>query len=196
MKKSTLTFLFLMSVLAGIQAQTVGMPADTTKIYRAIDKMPQYPGGQGALRAFLVSNLHYPVIAEKSGVQGRVVIKFTVGKDGSIRNLSAADCKITDYDKKVFNRLTAGEQERLRKAMCQGICERSRTCRSGNAEMGTSRDGWGKSRRSVQPAGRFQTQIDQTSDRDRCISVLTKDKELENIQLLGDIPCAQRINTP
>ena len=60
MKKSTLTFLFLMSVFTGIQAQTAGMPADTTKIYRVIDKMPQYPGGQGALRAFLVSNLHYP----------------------------------------------------------------------------------------------------------------------------------------
>ena len=40
MKKSTLTFLFLMSVFAGIQAQTAGMPADTTKIYRVIDKMP------------------------------------------------------------------------------------------------------------------------------------------------------------
>ena len=85
--------------------------------------MPQYPGGQGALRAFLVSNLHYPVIAEKSGVQGRVVMKFTVGKDGSIRNLSAADCKITDYDKKVFNRLTAGEQERLRKACAKGFAK-------------------------------------------------------------------------
>lgn len=123
MKKSTLTFLFLMSVFAGIQAQTAGMPADTTKIYRVIDKMPQYPGGQGALRAFLVSNLHYPVIAEKSGVQGRVVMKFTVGKDGSIRNLSAADCRITDYDKKVFNRLTAGEQERLRKACAKGFAK-------------------------------------------------------------------------
>ena len=54
MKKSTLTFLFLMSVFAGIQAQTAGMPADTTKIYRVSDKMPQYPRGQGELRDFLV----------------------------------------------------------------------------------------------------------------------------------------------
>mgnify|MGYP001742174064 FL=1 len=71
----------------------------------------------------LFLSLHYPVIAEKSGVQGRVVMKFTVGKDGSIRNLSAADCKITDYDKKVFNRLTAGEQERLRKACAKGFAK-------------------------------------------------------------------------
>ena len=50
-------------------------------------------------------------------------MKFTVGKDGSIRNLSAADCRITDYDKKVFNRLTAGEQERLRKACTKGFAK-------------------------------------------------------------------------
>ena len=30
---------------------------------------------------------------------------------------------ITDYDKKVFNRLTAGEQERLRKACAKGFAK-------------------------------------------------------------------------
>lgn len=125
MKKSILTLLFLISISVGVQAQAAGSPADTAKVYHVIDKMPQYPGGQGALRAFLVLNLHYPVVAEKSGVQGRVVMKFTVSRNGSIRNLSAVDCKITDYDKRVFNRLTADEQMKLKKACAKGFAKKA-----------------------------------------------------------------------
>ena len=57
MKKSILTLLFLISISVGVQAQAAGSPADTAKVYHVIDKMPQYPGGQGALRAFLVLHL-------------------------------------------------------------------------------------------------------------------------------------------
>ena len=49
-----------------------------------IEDMPEFPGGSQKLFDYLMENTHYPEIAEKNGVQGRVVVTFVVEKDGSI----------------------------------------------------------------------------------------------------------------
>jgi len=48
------------------------------------EQMPEYPGGIKALMAYLKSNLRYPPAAAESGIEGRVVVTFIVGMDGSI----------------------------------------------------------------------------------------------------------------
>lgn len=48
--------------------------------------MPQFPGGKTELGRFLSNNLRYPTIAAENGIQGRVIVKFIVTKDGSIKN--------------------------------------------------------------------------------------------------------------
>ena len=48
------------------------------------EKMPEFPGGQGALLQFLAKSIKYPVIAQENGIQGRVTCSFVVNKDGSI----------------------------------------------------------------------------------------------------------------
>ena len=60
---------------------------DEIKTPDAIEQMPSFPGGQVALMNYLNSNIKYPVIAEKNGVQGRVVIQFLIGEDGNIFNI-------------------------------------------------------------------------------------------------------------
>lgn len=50
--------------------------------------MPLFPGGEKALLAFISGNLKYPVIDQENGVQGTVVVGFTVdtnGKTGDIK---------------------------------------------------------------------------------------------------------------
>lgn len=76
-----------------------------TKNFSLPDKMPLYPGGDGALRAFLSLNLHYPEKAQAFGVEGRSLMKFCVSSDGSIKDISAVDCKITNYNRTEFNKL-------------------------------------------------------------------------------------------
>lgn len=49
-----------------------------------IEDMPEFPGGKQKLFEYLMENTHYPEIAEKNGVQGRVVVTFMVEEDGSI----------------------------------------------------------------------------------------------------------------
>lgn len=52
-----------------------------------VEQKPIFPGGQKALMEFLKSNLVYPKAAQDSSIQGRVIVKFTVEKDGSITDV-------------------------------------------------------------------------------------------------------------
>lgn len=50
-------------------------------------QMPEFPGGETALKEFIALHLKYPVQAIRKGVMGKVIVSFTVEKDGSISNL-------------------------------------------------------------------------------------------------------------
>ena len=53
----------------------------------AQDKQPEYPGGMPALVDFMVKNLKYPEAAKKENAEGVVIVKFKVGKDGSLSEI-------------------------------------------------------------------------------------------------------------
>lgn len=59
---------------------------DTT-VYKVVEVMPEYPGGTNALMDFIAKNMHYPEQMEKDGIQGRVIVKFVVTQDGSLRDI-------------------------------------------------------------------------------------------------------------
>uniref|UniRef100_UPI0040264232 energy transducer TonB n=1 Tax=Prevotella sp. TaxID=59823 RepID=UPI0040264232 len=52
--------------------------------FTVIDEMPQFEGGSSAMMQFLSHNVHYPVVAQESRVEGRVVVSFIVKSDGSV----------------------------------------------------------------------------------------------------------------
>lgn len=49
-----------------------------------VDESPEYPGGLGELMKFVGANLDYPTDAIANNIQGRVVVKFVVNRDGSV----------------------------------------------------------------------------------------------------------------
>jgi protein TonB len=57
------------------------------KPFVVVEQMPSFPGGDSELRKFLSENLTYPLSAQENGIQGRVIIRFVVGKDGSISDI-------------------------------------------------------------------------------------------------------------
>lgn len=61
-------------------------PKDGEKPLDIAEVMPSFPGGDGELMKWLSMNIVYPEIAEEKGVQGRVIVRFAVGKDGSIHD--------------------------------------------------------------------------------------------------------------
>ena len=59
-------------------------------IYKTVEQLPQYPGGQAALFQFIARNIRYPKAAQDWGVQGRVFVHFIVEKDGTLSDISAS----------------------------------------------------------------------------------------------------------
>lgn len=54
------------------------------EIFVAVEQQADFPGGQAALMKWLSTNVRYPESAQQNDVQGRVIVKFVVEKDGSI----------------------------------------------------------------------------------------------------------------
>lgn len=59
-------------------------------VFFIVEEMPEFPGGDAALRSFIAQSVKYPVIAQENGIQGKVYVNFVVGKDGSITNAKIA----------------------------------------------------------------------------------------------------------
>lgn len=57
------------------------------EIYDFPDQPAEYPGGESEKIKFMVSELKYPALAKEYAIQGMVVVKFVVEKDGSITNI-------------------------------------------------------------------------------------------------------------
>ncbi|MCM1311544.1 MAG: energy transducer TonB [Bacteroides sp.] len=55
-------------------------------VYQVVERMPEFQGGMEALMKFLSRNLKYPSAALDAGIQGRVLVSFTVDTDGSVIN--------------------------------------------------------------------------------------------------------------
>ena len=62
---------------------------DENYIYPIAEKIPEFPGGDVALRRFINENLNIPVVMCYEGgmPQGRVILQFVVEADGSITDI-------------------------------------------------------------------------------------------------------------
>ena len=92
-----LTLVFSISVKDQIIAQTdsdvkkvekaqepVKTPQNEEEVFRVVEKMPKFPGGDKARIKYMVENIKYPEDARKKGKSGTVYITYVVEKDGSI----------------------------------------------------------------------------------------------------------------
>ena len=67
------------------QAGGSDVPEEEEVSDNALVEVPaSYPGGEAALLQFISQNLKYPSIAQEQELQGTVVVRFRVEKDGSI----------------------------------------------------------------------------------------------------------------
>lgn len=63
---------------------------EEAQVFFIVEEMPEFPGGEAALRRFIANSIKYPQIAQENGIQGRVYVQFVVDRDGSITNASVA----------------------------------------------------------------------------------------------------------
>lgn len=60
---------------------------DEEKPYQFVEQMPAYPGGASARNKYLSDHLTYPEEVRDAGVQGTVVVQFTVSRAGDVTNI-------------------------------------------------------------------------------------------------------------
>src|SRR5690606_23955675 len=71
---------------------------------------PSFKGGNEALAAFMSANLNYPELAKRQGVEGTVILAYTITKNGEITDIKVA---------KSVNKELDNEAVRLAKEMPQ-----------------------------------------------------------------------------
>ncbi|WP_372652241.1 energy transducer TonB [Draconibacterium sp.] len=60
------------------------------QVFFIVEKMPEFPGGDLALRKFIANSIKYPEISIENGIQGKVYVSFVVTAEGTIANAKIA----------------------------------------------------------------------------------------------------------
>ena len=117
MKKVLIITIFACLAIT-VMAQDVGSASAEDSLVlltpEEADQMPKYVGGVNALLKFLRENLKYPNEALKYKAEGQVEMWFFVDTDGTVKDISASDCKIERIGSKKFYRLPVDEQSQLK----------------------------------------------------------------------------------
>ena len=58
--------------------------SESKKIYKSVEQMPYFPGGEVALMRYLSENIKYPPEAAKNNIEGRVIVQFIIDETGEV----------------------------------------------------------------------------------------------------------------
>lgn len=61
-----------------------GAPTPDTPIFEVVEQMPKFPGGISGLMSYLARNIKYPVKAQESKTQGRVIVQIVIDQEGNV----------------------------------------------------------------------------------------------------------------
>lgn len=60
------------------------------QVFFIVEKMPEFPGGDLALRKYIANAIKFPEAAIENGIEGKVYVTFVVTKTGDIANVKIA----------------------------------------------------------------------------------------------------------
>ncbi len=61
---------------------------ESDQVFTHAEQMPQFPGGETEMMSFLSQNIKYPEEAQKQGIQGAVILRFIIGKNGEVSDVT------------------------------------------------------------------------------------------------------------
>lgn len=61
---------------------------EPNKRFEHVEQIPQFPGGEAELMKYINNNIKYPPIAAENGIEGRVVVRFVVEKNGKVSDIN------------------------------------------------------------------------------------------------------------
>ena len=69
------------------------------EVFRSVEQMPTFPGGEAALMKYLSSHIQYPTMAQENNVQGKVIVQFVVTKTGKVGEVKVVRSVDKDLDR-------------------------------------------------------------------------------------------------
>ncbi len=77
----------LNEVITDVQGSSEIGGGEDNKVYTYVGEWPEFVGGRDAMLKFIGKNIKYPRDAEQKGIEGRVIVGFTVDKTGEITDV-------------------------------------------------------------------------------------------------------------
>ena len=78
-------FILLTALIVGMMTMPCyAQDEDPGEVFRAVEQMPAFPGGDAALMKYINEHLQYPPLAMENNIEGRVIVQFVVTKAGKI----------------------------------------------------------------------------------------------------------------
>ena len=94
-----LLFMFAHVASAQILAKNISSPAaETTSAEVRVNALPEFIGGDQALKAYIQKNLEYPENGIRKGLEGTVIVSCFINSDGSIENISIKESAGAELD--------------------------------------------------------------------------------------------------
>jgi protein TonB len=100
------------SVLLGVIAFTFGASAQnglalntvnpSKTIVKRLNAAPEFQGGMEELSNYLNKNLKYPYLAKKQGIEGKVIVEFSITERGEIKEIKLQNSLIDDLDREAI----------------------------------------------------------------------------------------------
>ena len=72
------------------------------EVFKAVEQMPTFPGGDAELMKWLRDHIQYPTVAMENNIQGRVVVQFVVTKSGKVGEVKVVRSVDRDLDKEAI----------------------------------------------------------------------------------------------
>ena len=63
---------------------------EEAEVFFIVENMPEFPGGDLALRKHIAENVKYPEIAKENGLSGKVFVQFVINQKGEVENVKIA----------------------------------------------------------------------------------------------------------
>lgn len=89
---STVLFAFT----CNLYAQSAG---GQDEVFVVADEMPSYQGGQKSLMDLIYKNISYPQDAINNGIEGKVIVRFVINKEGKPTQISISKGLCASIDK-------------------------------------------------------------------------------------------------
>lgn len=107
------------------------------KVYDLVDEMPSFPGGLEELYKWIDNNVQYPAVARENGIEGRVILKFIVEKDGSLSDSTVIHSVHPIVDREALR--LVGQMPKWNPGKRAGIPVRVRYCLPIKFKLGESK---------------------------------------------------------